>query len=69
MPLLFSRRTILAHGAALAASAVTPSLFTSFDASAQVGDTGSTGPIGETDGFGELSQLKKEAEGSVECSH
>jgi hypothetical protein len=27
------------------------------------------GPIGETDGFGELSQLKKEAEGSVECSH
>ena len=38
MPLLFSRRTILAHGAALAASAVTPSLFTSFDASAQVGE-------------------------------
>jgi hypothetical protein len=38
MPLLFSRRTILAHGAALAASTVTPSLFTSVDASAQGGE-------------------------------
>ena len=37
MPLLFSRRKILAHGAALAASAATPPLlFTSAGALAQV---------------------------------
>ena len=44
MPLLFSRRKILAHGAALAASAATPPLlFTSAGALAQVGATGPTG--------------------------